>query len=326
MRLAERGFFRLSFLHATTLLSAVLLFGIAPNIASAGFGITPPYVQNHRLTPGSVYEQKIMLVRSDPETDLKAEITMNIPGIESWFSIDRGNEFLLPKGTTQMPIIVTVRVPEDAEYKEYKGAIRIRTSSTEAPKQGGVSIALGAQVDVEIEVVDQILDFDVRRIRVVDLEEGRKKWGLFFPGKIRFFMTVENTGNAEYGPTDVMFEIYDSEAETLLETVHNTNKIETVAPFAIKEVLAELPTKLPAGRYTAKYTIYKGSDIAQQNQVNLSVGTPGSVQGYEGYALAGLALVDKMKIAAVLGLPALLLILLIFILRRKPARRRAKRL
>lgn len=303
-------------------LCAVTLFLGTASTAHAGFGISPPYVNNMRLTRGTVFEQKITLVRSDPTEDLKAEITMNIPGAESWFSVDLGQEFTLPKGVTQVPIVITVRVPKDAEYKEYKGAIRIRTSSTDVPEGGGVSIALGAQIDVDVKVVDKIFDFDVRRIRMADLEEGRTKWGLFFPGKIRFYMTIENTGNTEYGPTKVLFEIYDSEMETLLETTENTNKVEKIAPFTIKEVLAELPTRLPAGRYTAKYTIYKGEEIAQQNRVNVSIAAVGSVFGYEGYGFWGLSIADKLKAVGMIGVPLLLLLILIGIL---VAKRRSRK-
>jgi hypothetical protein len=268
-----------------------------------------------------------MLVRSDPAEDLKAEITMNIPGIEEWFSVDLGKEFTLPKGATQVPITITVRVPKDAEYKEYKGAIRIRTSSAGVPAGGGVSIALGAQIDVDVKVVDKIYDFDVRRIRMADLEEGRTKWGLFFPGKIRFYMTIENTGNTEYAPTKVRFEIYDSEMETLLETTENTNRIEKIAPFAIKEIVAELPTRLPAGRYTAKYAIYKGEEIAQQDKVNVSIAAAGAVFGYEGYGFLGLSLADKLKALAMIGVPVLLLLLLIAILVwKRNARKRPRAL
>jgi hypothetical protein len=172
-----------------------------------------------------------------------------------------------------------------------------------------------------VEVVDKILDFNVRRIRIADLEEGRRKLGLFFPGKIRFFMTIENTGNEEYGPTKVTFDIYDSNMETLLEQAENTNAIERVAPFATKEVIAELPTRLPAGRYIAKYTIYKGEEIAQQNEVNLSVATLGAVPGYSGYGFWGLSISDKLKVVVVLGTPLLLLVLVMVVLARRRKRR-----
>jgi len=298
------------------------LFGQA-GIAHAGFGITPPYVQNERLTRGAVFEQRITLVRSDPVDDLKVQITKNIPGIESWFEIDQGAEFIMPKGTTQMPIVVTVRVPQDAEYKVYTGAIRVRTSSAEVSQGGGVSIALGAQIDVSVTVVDKIYDFDIRRIRLIDLEEGYRKWSLYFPGKIRFFMTVENTGNTEFGPTKVRMDIYDMDKATLLETIENTNRIETVAPFAVKEVVAELPTRVPAGRYLAKYTIFKNADIAEQSEITLSVSALGAVPGYEGYGFDGLNLVDKLKVALVIALPLIVILLIIIALVVRRRRMRA---
>ncbi len=299
-------------------------FGMA-HTAYAGFGITPPYVNNDRLTRGTVYEQRITLVRSDPTDDQKVEVSMNIPGVESWFTIDKGTTFIMPAGETQVPMIVSVRVPADAEYTRHQGTIRIRTSSASDQPGGGVSIALGAQIDVDIKVVDKILDFEVKRIRISDLEEGRRKWGLYFPAKIRFFMTVQNTGNEVYGPTKVKFDIYDSEAEQMLETTYSTNKIEQIEPFAIKEVLAELPTRLPAGRYTAKYTIYKGEEIAQQNQLNVSVAAIGAVQGYSGYGFSGLSMTDKLKVGAVLAVPILLIIVMFFVLGARRRRNRARR-
>lgn len=309
-----------------TIIAILFLAPIVVNtgIAEAGFGITPPYVNNHRLTRGTVFEQKITLVRSDPSEDLNAEITMNVPEIESWISVDRGTQFLLPKGTTQVPIIIRVKVPDDAPYKQFKGAIRIRTASA-ATSTGatGVTIALGAQVDVDVQVVDKIFDFDIRKIRISDLEEGRWKWGMYFPGMIRFFMTVENTGNTDFGPTRVHFDIYDSEMESLLESIDNTNKIEKLAPFSIREVIAELPTHLGPGRYKAKYTIFKNEDIASQNTIDVSISSIGSVAGYEGYGFWGLSTFDKLKVAAVIGIPILIIVCLLIVLivkrKRNPA-------
>jgi len=296
-------------------------------VAYAGFGITPPYVNNTRLTRGTVYQQTIQLVRSDPTEDLTTDITMNVPGAEDWISIDRGTEFTMPKGVTAVPIVITVKVPANAAYKEYRGAIRVRTASTNAPVGGGVSIALGAQIDVDLKVVDKIYDFNVRQIRVADMEEGRIRWGLYFPGKIRFFMTIENTGNTDFGPTKVHFDIYDANQETLLESVDNTNSIEKVSPFGIKEVMAEIPTHLPAGTYVAKYTIYKNDQIAQQNTLNLSIAPLGAVPGYEGYGFDGLSLADKLKVIGVIGVPLVLLIIIILaLISRRNRRRRATRL
>ena len=309
-------------LFLTLSLLGILLGNAAT--AFAGFGITPPYVDNDRLTRGTVYQQKIDLVRSDPTEDLTADITTNVPGAEDWISVDRGDEFTLPAGVTDVPIVITVKVPANATYQEYSGTIRIRTSASATPAGGGVSIALGAQVDVDLKVVDKIYDFNVRQVRLSDLEEGRTKWGLFFPGMIRFYMTVENTGNTVFGPTRVHFDIYDSNDETLLESTDNTNNIEKITPFAIKEVEADLPTRLPAGSYIAKYTIYKNDQVAQQDQLNLSIGPVGSIPGYQGYGFWGLSLADKLKAVGAVGIPLILILIIISMLISRRNRRKRK--
>ena len=113
------------------LLGTMFLVGLVGTAipVDAGFGITPPYVKNDRLTRGTTYDQRIYLVRSDPEEDLKVQVTMNIPEAEAWFSVDQGTEFMMPRGMTQLPIVISVHVPSNAAYKKYTGAIRIRTSS-----------------------------------------------------------------------------------------------------------------------------------------------------------------------------------------------------
>lgn len=298
-----------------------VLFGNA-GVAYAGFGITPPYINNDRLTHGTVYQQRIDLVRSDPTEDLTADITMNVPVIQDWITVDRGTKFTLPAGQRDVPIIVTITVPANAEYKEYKGAIRIRTSTTNAPAGGGVSIALGAQINVDVTVVDKIYDFNVRQVSIGDFEEGRTKWGLFFPGKIRFSMMIQNTGNTDFGPTRVHFDIYDSNDQTLLESVDNTNALQKVPPFAIQQVEADLPTRLPTGSYIARYTIYKNADIAQQNELTLSISAIGSIPGYKGYGFDGLSLADKFRVILVVGVPTLLLILFVAMMISRRNRRK----
>ncbi len=272
----------------------IFLFLFNANNSFAGFGITPPYVRNDNLTRNSHYEQKIILVRSDPDEDLQAKITIDVPKIGQWISVDRGAEFILPKGETQIPIVVSVDIPDDAEFGNYKGNIRAVISPLQGPHPGTVGIALGAQIDVDLNIVDRkIFDFKVRRVRLFDAEEGRKFWWMFFPGKITFSMQIQNVGNVPYSPTRVDLDIYDAKGEALLESVKNTNKIEKVQPFKTKEVVAEIPTKLKHGSYKASYKIFKGEEIAQAGQLNLSILPYGSLPGYKGYGFIGLPLRDQ---------------------------------
>jgi hypothetical protein len=293
------------------------------NTAFAGFGITPPYVRNDTLRPGSEYTQEIIIVRSDPVEDLNAELTLNLPGIESWFSTDRGSKFILPKGESQFKLRVTVRVPDDAKLGSYNGNVRIRTSSLEGP-QTGVSLALGAQIDVNLKVVNEVFAFNVKRVELFEAEEGYKKWWLDFPGKMKFAVYLENTGNVPASPYKVNFQIYDASGAQLLETTSNTNQIETVLPFDTKKVIAYLPTWLPPGGYQVKYDIRKNeTESAQTGQLSLSVLPRGTITGYETYGFEGLKLADQLSVL----LPAAILLLFVisFIVRKKKGTRKRSR-
>ena len=91
------------------LLSASVLFlGLTSRHVLAGFGITPPYVRNDTLTRNSIYQQKITLVRGDPNKALKVRVIVDVPQANDWFSIDKGEEFILPKGVGKFPILIKV--------------------------------------------------------------------------------------------------------------------------------------------------------------------------------------------------------------------------
>jgi hypothetical protein len=232
-----------------------------------------------------------------------------LPGIENWFSFDRGLKFTLPKGESQVRMNVTVRVPDDAKLGAYNGNIRIRTSTANLPTTG-VSLALGAQIDVHLKIVEEIYDFEVRRVELYEAEEGFKKWWLEFPGKIKFAMYIENTGNVPNSPPDVKFDIYDSSGTRLLESTEKTNKVDSILPFATKKVYAYLPTRLPPGGYRVKYNIQKTKEqSAQQGELALSILPRGTITGYEGYGFDGLSTSDKLSVI----LPGIILVI-VFVL------------
>lgn len=293
---AVRRFFMVKqlFVPFVFILILQLLFA---HVAYAGFGITPPYVRNTSLTRNSVYEQQILLVRSDPDKPLKATVTVDAPEILEWIEILEGPEFLLPVGEQKVPMTVRVTVPGDADFTTYEGKIRIKTGAPDgAVAQGAVSISLGAQVDINLTVIDkEIFDFRVRKIELDDLNEGHKLWWLYFPGKIRFKMLLENTGNVDVAPSRVVFRIYDSSGTVLLEETEHTNKIKKIKPFATEQVEAHLPTRLPAGSYLARYQIYNQDDVKQEGELTLSVLPYGTLQT-AGYGFFGLSLPHKISI------------------------------
>lgn len=292
------------------ILFPALLFTFS-HVAHAGFGITPPYVTNSSLTRNSAYEQTILLVRSDPTNALKAEISIDVPGINDWFEIVEGNEFLLPAGEQKVPMTVRVTVPDNADFEKYRGNIRIKTGAPDDSVQGGaVSISLGAQVDVDIEVIDrEIRDFKVRKIGISDLNEGREVGWLYFPGKIRFEMFIENLGNVDVAPSEVVFRIYDRTGGILLEETKSRGKIDEIPPFETGTIFAEIPTRLPSGTYIGRYEIFNGDEIKQEGEVNVSVLPYGTLEA-KGFGFSGLSVPHKLSII----IPVLFIFLVIILI------------
>jgi hypothetical protein len=210
------------FFKLFALFPVFFFLALAP-VAEAGFGITPPYVRNTSLIRNSTYEQQILLVRGDPNTAQKAEVTIDAPEIQDWITIVEGSNISLPKGEQKVPMTVRVTVPEDAEFKDYTGAIRIRTVPDDGQvAEGAVSISLGARVDIELSVIDkEIKDFRVRKVSIGELNEGHKFWWLFFPGKIRFETMLENIGNVDVSPSQVEIKMYERTGTVLLEETKN---------------------------------------------------------------------------------------------------------
>ncbi len=282
---------------------------IWPLAAHASFGITPPYVRNTSLTRNSTYEQKILLVRGDPTEALRAEVVVDAPDFAEWIEIVEGPSIALPSGEQKVPMTVRVTVPPDAAFGDYLGKIRIRTvPADDQVSSGVVSISLGAQVDVDLSVIDRVIeDFRVRKVSVTDLNEGKKVGWLYFPGKINFTMLLENTGNVDIAPSEVRFNIYDRTGAVLLETTSHTGRLREIAPYITEEITANLPTRLPAGSYLVRYSIHNNDEIKQEGELNLSILPYGTLQT-AGYGFVGLSLAHKISI--LLPIFAILIVLL----------------
>jgi len=303
------------------ILFPVFFLSVGIDQLHAGFGITPPYVRNSSLTRNAIYEQQILLVRGDPSTAQVAEISIDAPELAGWIEIVGGNTIELPVGLQKIPMTVQVRVPADAEYQDYSGAIRIRTlPAGDTLAKGSVNISLGARVDIDLTVIDKrIEDFRVRKISLTDLNEGSKVGWLFFPGKIRFDMLLENTGNVEIAPSKVEFKIYDKTGTTQLEEVSNIGAIDTIAPYDTETVAAEIPTRLPAGSYIARYRIYNGDDLKQEGDLSLNILPEGTSQA-AGFGFVGLSIAHKISL--LLPIFALLIAMLYFLfIRQKEGKR-----
>lgn len=250
--------------------------------AQAGFGISPPYVKTNKpIFPGSKFEQRITLVRSSATAGMQAEVTVNAPEIANWISIDKGLVFDLPQDQLKIPMNVIVDVPDSAEIGNYKGYINIRITPKNSSNEGGVAIALGARVDIDLTITnEEFVDFNVRTVNINDFEM------LGFPWKYRIFsmffhrinvaMLIENTGNTKVAPTRVHLDVYDITEKNILASYDDT-KIKKVEPFRTMTTSASFPTKLGEGRYWGHVKVYKDNDVLYKNKIAFTIHPHGSL-------------------------------------------------
>ncbi len=250
------------------------------SFVNAGFGISPPYVRSDKLTPGSTYEQTVTLLRSSAEEDLQATVTINAPEISDRITIRGGETFDLPKDKLQVPMVVVVNVPTNAALDVYKGYINIRIAPKDQ-RTGGVAIALGARVEIDLTVSNlTISDFKVRRTEIENFEELSFPWNMkifsWFFYRLRMNMTVENLGNQEISPSSVKVDITDISKRNTLATVEST-RFSKVSAFEVGDIETSFPVSLESGQYWALIKVYKDNEIVWTDDKTFTIAKAGEM-------------------------------------------------
>ena len=232
-----------------------VLFSIP--FSAGAFGVSPPFVTSDRLTRGSSFDTTIFLVQGKPDVDLEIQAIFDVPeNIRGWFSVDKGEKFTIPAGIQQFPIVVTTKVPKDAEYNIYQGYLRINTVPVR--KEGEqVNISVGARVEINLTVGDNVIkDFTVKGLNILDIREGE------YPQVI---VTLQNLGNVPVAPDRATFELYDKYGEVRLAYAQ-TETLPEVAAFKTEEFIIEFPIdiKLGIGEYWGLARIYSAGAVTKE--------------------------------------------------------------
>ena len=273
----------------------------------AGFGVSPPYVNNNRLTPGSHYEKTIYLVRGTPTEELTAEVTIDAPEIKDWITIEKGLRFPLPKGVQQFPMKVMIDVPSDAAYGSYQGYIRVRVIPS-GGSEGQVATLLGARIDISLAVTEKgFSDFRVRGISVPNVEKR---------SPLVVLINLENTGNIKIRPSKVHLDVYDLNHVKILKSGDIT-ETGWVGPFETRQIEGKLPIDLALGEYWADVTVYKEGESLGANKIYFKVVPYVEKPGIE----EKLPLSFLLPLLPYIGVGIILLIILLILIwteRKKP--------
>lgn len=247
----------------------IAIFVALGNAANAGFGISPPWLRNSHLAPGSHYEQDIVLVQGNPDRDVKITATIeSAEEIASWISFQPGTEFVIPAGKQQFPVRIIVNVPKDAGYTTYTGKIRFVASSSGS---GGnnIAIQLGALADISLAVTsEEFSDFNVKHVGIDDLEDG-------WPIKIR--VKLENLGNVKVRPTKIVLKIYDKWHDKMLQE-GEPQTVDWVDAFATGNIEAVMDTSLGISDYFADFEVFKGEEIVAKDKQRFHIVEKGTLE------------------------------------------------
>ncbi len=229
-----------------------LLFA-GPFVALAGFGVSPPLIEEDRLVRGISLERIVYLVQGVPDRDIPIELEVNSE-IASWISFPQGRPITIPKGVQQFPLVIRVDVPDDAPFGVYGGEIRITAVPERADEGGEVAIALGGLVTLDLVVGEGVVsEFSLKQIDILDITEGEDP---------RARVDIANTGNVPSGPDAVTFELFNKFGEIRLAYAEN-REVKRIPAFSEggSEVVFPLDIYIAPGEYWGHVKVYEGNSM-----------------------------------------------------------------
>jgi hypothetical protein len=241
-----------------------IIFLTAP--ARAGFGITPAKIVNERLPKGVSINLEVYLVRDDATAAWDITVNNQLQKMKGWVDIAEGNKsFIMPTGTTRLPLHIKLTVPQDAPYDYYEGLLSFEaTVKAELPKGvTGVKLAVGAGTMFKITVTDkEFYDFKFNLLTLPQIETG---W------PVKAVAAIENTGNVPAHPSKVHLDIYNYYDKKIIVQSGDGSDFSFVDPFTVGDSVGYIPANLPVGKYYVHYLVYKADQVVADDYTLLDV-------------------------------------------------------
>lgn len=241
----------------------VVLFAPSHTLAAA-FGVSPPWIENENLKPGSSFVYVINLSANDLPNDMivRPELTGD-PEITKWLTIRDKDNLVITKGKDMIPMSVDVNVPKDTKVGKYQGNIKLSLASKDN-NTNDIAILLGGNVTIELDVINyDVIDYQVRSITVNPITEGQT---------IDLKLIVNNLGNTNI--TSVMTNVSIIDKKTGIEVASKSADKLNVPVFPHAITNAELPVLAPdlkAGNYWLDVESFKGNTSVYKNRLSFTV-------------------------------------------------------
>lgn len=235
------------------------IFGCTGRIDASSIGLSPGSIKNEYLLPGSHMEQEFVISRKEPISDDNISVEINTNGFDSWIKVDPGNNFILPEGEQNVSMIVSIDVPENAEFMYYDGSFKI---VVQRENEGQVTLQQGIQANLNLKVIDEdVEEFEVRNMKIEDFS----KWS-----PLVLKMEVENKGNIKAALDEIMINILDTDGNLIKEI--STTDIPEIEPFTKEHISVSFEDPgIDVGSYSGEIFVYHNDDLIAESKSIFSV-------------------------------------------------------
>ncbi len=240
--------YKISTKLAGLLLLTIMTFGM-PEAAQAAFGISPPNVSYDHLKPGTTY-QKVVTV-STSETDVSSDVKLSYSGDESlrkWLKVEGGMSQVIPAGQKQLPITLSIAVPEGASKGRYQGNLAVVFNNDK--QNNAIEINLGANIGLSLNVTSRDYeDYALRSVNPVDVIEGRS---------LVFEVLIDNKGNTDLDEIDLTAQIWSQNEKDLITTLKGGKLSKAIPAYGAGSAFVYFDDVIPTGKYWVKSSVVKG--------------------------------------------------------------------
>jgi len=202
------------------------------SITKAAFGVSPPWIRNNQVLPGTILSQTIYLSRDISNEALK--VTIRIEGdanLVQWIDIDHKDSLIMKKGQAILPVRVNINVPKNLVNQNYNADLFISlipVSHNYLSSNAEVSIGLGAHVSVNLSIAgDKIQDYKIQSVS----PQVKKQ-----DDSLSVALKLNNIGNTEINHLNGKIDIYDDNNTVLLNSFDFVPFNDTILPNETKEV------------------------------------------------------------------------------------------
>lgn len=237
----------------------------APGTLAAAFGVSPPWITNESLKPGSNFVYVIDLSSNELPEDMiiNAEFSGD-PEITEWLTIQNKGNLVMTKGRSIVPMSVSMNIPKDAKLGKYQGSLMV----TLTPKNGleeGITVLLGGNIKIELNVINyDVTDYTIHSIDANNITEGQA---------INLELKrIKNLGNTVI--TNVMTKVSIVEARTDKKVVNiSADTLNTpVYPHTTVDAGLSFPAlDLKAGDYWLNVESFKDGESIYENRIYFTV-------------------------------------------------------